>query len=300
MFDKKKIRKYIGYKMAEYGKYLKWVPDKIYLSVIYRILLNEKMNIKNPLSYTQKLQWLKVYDKKERYHILVDKYKVRKYVSDKIGEEYLIPLINVYENVEEIKWDELPREFVLKATHTSGDVIICKNKLDLDKEKCIKEMQGWLKRDYYSFFREWPYKNLTPRIVCEEFISEIGDVPVDYKIMCFSGKPKIIQVHHGRFSNHTIEYYDICWNKIDIYSEGYSIATNVTRRPQQLNKMLEIAQKLSTGLPQSRIDLYLVNNKIFFSEITFFDGAGFDKFYPEEYNDYLGSLINLEEIIYES
>ncbi len=296
MLDKNKLRKYIGYKVAEHGKYFSGISDQKYLSIIYRILLNEKLDLKEPKSYTEKLQWLKIYDHKKIYNIMVDKYEVRKYIKDTIGEKYLIPLINVYDSAKYINWDELPNKFVLKATHTSGNVIICRNKETLDKDKTIKELDKWLKRDYYSYFREWPYKDLRPRIVCEEFLAEIGDVPIDYKIMCFSGEPEIIQVHRGRFKNHTIEYYDKKWNKIDIYSEGYEKCDYISEKPKELDKLLDIARKLSANLPQSRIDLYLVNGKVYFSEITFFDGAGFDKFYPEEFNTYLGNLINIEGI----
>lgn len=298
MIDRNRLRKYIGYKIAENGKYFSSLSDSKYLSIIYRILVNEKLNLKNPKSYTEKLQWLKIYDHKRIYNTMVDKYEVRNYIKKTIGEEYLIPLIDVYDNVEDINWESLPKEFVLKATHTSGNVIICKDKNNLNKSETIKELNKWLKRDYYSYFREWPYKDLKPKIVCEKFLSEIGDVPVDYKIMCFSGEPEIIQVHRGRFEEHTIEYYDKYWNKLDIYSEGYKKCDYISEKPKELHKLLMIARKLSANLPQSRIDLYLVNGNVYFSEITFFDGAGFDKFYPEEFNNYLGDLINIEEIKY--
>lgn len=298
----KKIIQYIKnpYKFINYlgvkGK-LNFIPDDIYLKLIYRARVGKKLNLKNPQTLTEKMQWQKLYDRKEIYHNYVDKFLVREIIKKKLGEEYLIPLIKVYDNQEQIDWDELPEKFVLKATHTSGDVIVCddKSKLDINKSKEI--ISRWFKRDYYPVSREWPYKGLKPRVVCEEFLSENGNVPLDYKIMCFNGKPETIEVNKGRFINHTIEIYDTEWNKLNVYTDDYGFVDTLTPKPDKLDEILCVARRLSEGLMQCRIDLYYVNDRIYFSEITFFSGAGFDSYKPESFDKYLSDKFIIPERI---
>ncbi len=298
----KKVIQYIKnpYKFINYlgvkGK-LNFISDELYLKLIYRARVGEKLNLKNPQNLTEKMQWQKLYDRKEIYHNYVDKFLVRDVIKEKIGEEYLIPLIKVYDNQKQINWDELPDKFVLKATHTSGDVIVCKDKNKLDIDEANDMIEKWYKRDYYPISREWPYKGLKPRVVCEEFLSDEGSVPLDYKIMCFNGKPETIEVNKGRFINHTIEIYDTQWNKLNVYTDDYGYVETLTPKPEKLDEILEIAKKLSEGLIQCRIDLYYVNNKIYFSEITFFSGAGFDSYKPESFDKYLSDKFVIPERI---
>lgn len=291
-----KLMQAAAWYFASFGRMTLFIPDKLYLQILYFLFTGELLNYNNVVSYTQKLQWLKIYDRKAYYHTLVDKYEVRKFVKDAIGSDYLIPLISIHNNENEIDWGCLPDQFVIKATHTSGNVLICKDKQKINFGKAKRVIKKWLRRDYYTYFREWPYKGLKPRVIIEELLLENGNVPRDYKIMCFNGKPEIIQVHNGRFDNHTIEYYDVKWNKLNVYTSGYAISETISDKPNQLDKLLSVAEQLSKDLAQCRIDLYLVDNKIYFSEITFFDGAGFDKFYPESFNNYLGDLIDLSNI----
>lgn len=298
----RKIIEYIRnpYKFINYlgvkGK-LNFISDELYLRLIYRARVGKKLNLKKPQSFTEKMQWQKLNDRKEIYHSYVDKFLVREVVKDKIGEEYLIPLIGVYSDEKEINWNQLPEKFVLKATHTSGDVIVCDDKNKLDINECNKMIHKWLKREYFYISREWPYKGLKPRVVCEEFLSEDGNVPIDYKIMCFNGEPETIEVNKGRFVNHTIEIYDKDWNKLNVYTDDYGFVNTLTPKPSKLDEILDIARKLSHGLMQCRIDLYYVKNRIYFSEITFFSGAGFDSYKPESFDKYLSEKFIIPERI---
>lgn len=290
---KHETRKRIFYLFVRFHKILLWIPDKLYLKILYYIYLGKKLNLDKPSNFTEKMQWLKIYDRKDIYHNYVDKYLVRGVIKEKIGEEYLVPMIGVYDNINEIDWNELPKQFVLKATHTSGNVIVCKNKEELDIQQSKQKLEKWLKREYFSTFREWPYKNLKPRIICETFLSDDGEVPLDYKILCLNGEPEIIMLHKGRFEEHFIEYYDKDWNKLNIYSADYSYVSSVSEKPDNLDELLKIARILSEGLIQSRIDLYYVNKKVYFSEITFFSGAGFNRFYPDSFDKYIADKMIL-------
>lgn len=288
-----RVRVVTAYRIASAGRFWLWVSDEAYLKVLYWLLLGERLNLDRPRTFTEKLQFLKVNDRRTLYHQLVDKYDVREYVENRIGRDYLVPLLGVYDSVDDIDWDALPRHFVLKASHTSGDVIICHDKDSLDVEQTRRRLQRWLGRNYFAQFREWPYRGLKPRIIAEVLLSESGRVPVDFKILCFEGSPYLIQVHEGRFESHRISYFDVGWKQLNVWTVGYPFHGHAVERPARLDEMLSIASALSQELPQCRIDLYFTSDRIYFGEITFFDGAGFDKFLPAWFDRQLGGLIDL-------
>ena len=272
----------------------KIIPDNIYLKLRYKYYTGKKLNLKNPQTFNEKLQWLKLYDRNPLYTKLVDKYEVRKYIAETIGKEYLIPLIGVYNNVEEIDWESLPNQFVLKCTHGSGANIICSDKSKLDIEDAKKKLKKWMKKNWYWFGREWAYKNVRPRIVCEKYmVDESGTELKDYKIFCFNGEPKLIQVDYNRFSGHKRNLYDINWNYLPVSIKYPSYPNIIITKPKKLKEMLELARLLSKDYPHVRVDFYYVNNKIYFGEMTFYHGSGFEKFIPKEFEFKMGNLLKL-------
>ena len=269
------------------------IPDKTFLELKYRYKIGSKLNLRNPRTYNEKLQWLKLYDRRPEYTMMVDKYEVRKFVTQKIGEEYLIPLLGVYDSFDEIDFSKLPDQFVLKPNHTSGNVFICKDKSKIDYALLRKKVNAWMKRRYYWVHREWPYKDVKPRIVCEKYLSVDGSVPDDYKFMCFNGDPRIVQVHHDRFGKHTQDYYDMCWNKLPIMNRQVPNSSLVVDKPFAFEKMKEFAKTLATGTKFSRIDFYEMEGKVYFGEITLHPRAGFGILEPLEYENLLGEWIDL-------
>lgn len=277
--------------------YLNWVPDEMYLKILYRLSLGKKCNLKNPVLYNEKLQWLKLHDRKPEYARMVDKHEVRSFISETLGEEFLIPSYGVFNSFEEIDFSKLPDQFVLKCTHDSGSVEICKDKNAFDKKGAEERLTAAMGKNYYNTYREWPYKNVKPRIIAEKFmVDESGDDLKDYKIMCFNGKAKVIEIHENRFTegkSHTQTFYDREWNKLDI-AQDCSLPTKETKeKPEKLDDMLELSEKIAKDMYHVRIDWYLVNGQIYFGEITFFDGSGFEPFKNEKDEEFLGSLIRL-------
>jgi len=274
---------------------LNWIPDSLYLKIMYRGLVGEKLNLKNPQKYNEKLQWLKIHDRKPGYSRLVDKYEVRQYIADKIGAEYLITCLGVWDSVEQIDFDKLPNQFVLKCTHDSGSVIICKNKAFLDITAVKERLKKACKRNYYYTYREWPYKNVPPRIIAEEYMADLQDDDLkDYKVMCFGGRAEIIEVHQNRFNNkeHTQDFYDREWNNLRIVQEGLPNAGDGVIKPNKLKDILALSEILAADLKHARVDWYIVKENIYFGEITFYDGAGFESF-PDKEEYMLGEFIKL-------
>lgn len=272
------------------------LPDDLYLKIKYRLTMGRKLDLNNPETFNQKLQWLKLYDRKPEYTQMVDKYEVRKYIKEIIGEEYLIPLLGVYDSFEEIDFDNLPDEFVLKPNHTSGNVFICKDKSKIDYKKLKKEVNRWLKREYYWLHREWPYRNVKPRIICEKYLEDESSKELrDYKFMCFNGVVKCIFVFSNRYSptGLNIDIYDVNWNLMpfgrpNIASTGVKIP-----KPKNFQKMIQYAEKLAVNIPFIRVDFYEVNGHLHFGELTFYPASGFGRFAPEYYDDILGSWLKL-------
>lgn len=225
---------------------------------------------------------------------MVDKYEVRNYIKNIIGEEYLIPLIGVYDSFEEIDFDKLPNQFVLKCTHDSGGIVICYDKSKFNIDAARKKINKHLKRNYYYSGREWPYKNIKPRIICEKYmVDESGTELKDYKIFCFNGVPRIIQVDFNRFKEHKRNMYDTGWNYIPISYNYPSDSNKLIKKPRNLEDMLKFAKMLSQNYPFVRVDFYSIYNKIYFGEITFYPASGFGIFNPETYDYLLGSWITL-------
>ncbi|TVX79109.1 glycosyl transferase [Peribacillus simplex] len=271
-----------------------FIPARFYSSWEYRRNTGKKLNLNNPKTFNEKLQWLKLFDNNPFYTKLVDKYEVRKYVAEKIGKEYLVPLVGVYESPQDIPFSELPEQYVLKCTHDSGTVII-KNSTSILTEREIKqELRNAMKRNYYYEHRERPYKNITPRIICEKYmVDETGSELKDYKVFCFNGKPKLIQVDYGRFTKHHRNLYDIEWNYLPFsiqYPTDSSIHIN---KPNKLPDMLRLATVLAKDFPHVRVDFYSIYDRLYFGEMTFYHGAGLEKITPDEYNLYLGEFISL-------
>ncbi len=279
--------------------YLNWVPDSIYIKILYKALTGEKCNLKHPVTYNEKLQWLKLHDRKPEYAQMVDKYEVRKYIAKTLGEEYLIPCYGVYDSFDQIDFDKLPDQFVLKCTHDSGSVIICTDKASFHKEVAKEQLSKAMKKNYYDTYREWPYKNVKARIIAEQFmVDESGDDLKDYKIMCFNGIAKIIETHENRFTEgktHTQTFYDRDFNPLGIIQEGLEPVKEERKKPVQMDQLLALSETIAKDMYHARIDWYLVQGKIYFGEITFYDGSGFESFPNKEDDLFLGSLIQLEK-----
>ncbi|MDD6232080.1 MAG: ATP-grasp fold amidoligase family protein [Frisingicoccus sp.] len=273
------------------------IPDKIMLQLLYRAKMGKKLNLKNPVTFNEKLQWLKLYDHNPEYIKFVDKYEVRNYIAEKIGEEYLVPLLGVWDNVNDIDFDLLPNQFVLKCTHDSGSVIICKDKARFDVQKAKGKLQKAMETNFYWLYREWPYKNVKPRVVAEQYLEDNESEELsDYKIMCFNGKQKCTFTCTNRFSGTglNVTFFDTEWNRLP-FERHYKADLKVIKKPKSYAEMVELAEKLSENIPFSRIDFYKTNNKIYFGEITLYPGSGFEEFEPVNWDTTLGSWIKLPD-----
>lgn len=271
------------------------ISDKLYIKCLYKVKTGRKLNLNNPKMKSEKLQWLKLYDRNPRYTKMVDKYEGKRYVASIIGEEYIIPTLGVYDSVEEINWDGLPNQFVLKCTHDSGSVVVVKDKGKIDKESICSKIKVCLNKNHFYRGREWPYKSVKPRIIAEMYL---GEIPNDYKVLCVNGTVELIEVHTGRFTeDHTEDFYDKTWNKTGISKLAYCKASSKPiAKPDNLEKMISLSEELSFGIPQLRVDWYDVNGKLYWGEFTFFDGSGCTEFDNPEDELWYGNLINLDEV----
>ena len=276
-------------------KILRILPDKIYLKIKYYIRFKKKLNLHKPETYNEKIQWLKLYDRKKIYTTMVDKYEVKNYVANIIGEEYIIPTIGVFNKFDEINFDSLPNQFVIKCTHDSCGLIIVKNKKELDIKKARKKINKCLKNNYFFGGREWPYKNVKPRIIIEPYLEEkkYGELR-DYKFFTFSGKVKFMFIASNRQGNGDtyFDFYDEKFNHLDIIN-GHSNNPTPPEKPLNFNKMIELAEKLSKNIKHVRIDFYEVDGKIYFGEMTFYHWSGFVPFSPEKWDKIIGSYIKI-------
>lgn len=274
-------------------KPLTWLSDELYLKIAFKARLNKSLNINEPHSFNEKLQWLKLYDRNPLYTNLVDKYEVRKYISQTIGKEYLIPIIGVWDKFEDIDFSKLPDKFVLKCTHDSGGLVICKDKYKLDTEMARKKINKCLKRNFYYSGREWPYKNVKPRIVCEKYmVDESGTELKDYKFFCFNGEPKALFVATDRDIDTRFDFYDMNFNHLPVM-QHYKNGVKKVFKPKGFDEMIKLAAQLSKDIPHVRVDFYDINGKVYFGELTFYHFSGFQKFEPEKYDALFGSWIQL-------
>lgn len=280
---------------ASLFKYFPNMSDEEYLKRIFEARMGRKLNLDNPCTFSEKLQWLKLYDRRPEYTMMVDKYAVKKYIAETIGEEYLIPTLGVWDNFDDIDFDNLPNQFVLKCTHDSGGLVICRDKKKFDKEKAKNKISKCMKRNYFLNTREWPYKNVTPRIIAEKYMEDEHFTSLnDYKLMCFNGEVKCTFVCSDRSENLKVTFFDNNWKRLP-FERHYPASTVKIPKPANFEKMIELAEKLSKGLPFVRVDFYEVNGKIYFGELTFYPGAGLEKFKPEQWDRRLGDWIVLPE-----
>lgn len=276
------------------------MDDKKYIEKLFKASMEYPLDLYNPKTFNEKLQWLKLYNRKPEYTTMVDKYKVRDYIAEKIGEEYLIPIIGAWDDPNDIYFDSLPNQFVLKCNHNSGlGMCICKDKSKLDINNVKKELQKGLEQDYYLTGREWPYKNVPKKIICEKYMQqETGEDLIDYKFYCFDGQVKLVGIYSGRNSKAgtVVDYFEKKFNWVDI-NWGYDHAEIRPKKPEKFTEMVRLAEILSKDIPHLRVDFYYTNNKIYFGELTFFDGSGFDKIEPIGWDYKLGSWIKLPDKI---
>lgn len=273
-----------------------FLDDEHYVKLMYRCKFNKRLNLEHPETFDEKIQWLKLYDRNPDYTKLVDKYEVKDIVAAKIGTQYIIPTIGVWDSFDEINFDELPNSFVLKCTHDSGGIVICKDKSTLDMNLARRKIEKSLKRNYYKVGREWQYKNVPPRIIAETLIEDSEEHDLrDYKVFVFNGIPKMVQVDIDRFTNHRRNLYDTEWNYIPAEILYPTNADIKIQKPECLDRMLELAAALSENYPFVRVDFYLANKKILFGELTFLHGSGFEEFRPKDFGMTVGSWLTLPD-----
>ncbi len=273
------------------------IPDKLYLSLIYKYTFKRQINLSNPKSFNEKLQWLKLYNRKPEYTTLVDKFAVKEYVANIVGEKYVIPTLGVWSNPKEIDWNSLPQQFVLKTTHGGGNygVIICKNKDIIDKGIVIKKLKKSLKQNIYKSLREWPYKNIKRRIIAEPYMEDNKTEELrDYKFFCFDGEVKALFIGSQRQKREEpyFDFFDDKFNHLPI-KQGHPNSPVLPEKPACFEEMKTIASKLSKGFPHVRIDLYEANEKVYFGEITFYHFGGLVPFEPNTWDYEFGKWITL-------
>lgn len=273
------------------------MSDKFYLSVLWKMVMGYELDWNHPKTFNEKLQWLKLHDRNPLYTTLVDKYRVKQWVAERIGEQYVIPTLAVYNSVDEINLNELPDKFVLKCNHDSGSVVICKDKADFDLDAAKQKLGAALKKNFYWEAREWPYKNVKRCVFAEQYMADSfeSEVLTDYKFFTFEGNPKVIQVDYDRFKWHKRNLYDTAWKYIEAGIQYPSDPDHVIDKPRALDEMLGLCQEIGKKFKQIRIDLYLVDNKVYFGELTFFHGGGFEHFRPEEFGLQMGEYVQLSE-----
>ena len=273
----------------------RFLDDKAYLTLQYRCICQKTINWERPQTFNEKLQWLKLNYRKELSTILVDKYRVKKYIADLIGEEYVIPLLGKWHNPEDIDFNQLPEQFVIKCNHNCGGMCICKDKSQLDITKIKKELKKSLKEDYYLLGREWPYKNVKRCVFAEKYVVDESDSELkDYKFFCFNGEPDFFKIDFDRFVNHKANYYDLDWNILPFEEKVCPPMPNKhIPKPTNFEKMVELARILAKGWPFVRVDFYNVNGKIYFGEMTFFPASGLGVFKPEEADLMIGEKLLL-------
>lgn len=273
--------------------FFNWMNDSLYIKIAFWAKMGYFPDLNNPESYNEKIQWLKLNFRDSKYPKLVDKYDVRNYVESKIGIEYLIPLYGVWSKFEDIDFSNLPEQFILKTTHDSGTYIICKNKKKLDMKKSEKKLNKSLSRNYYWGQREWPYKQVNPKIISEKLLvdKEYNDLR-DFKFFCFNGEPKLMFIASDRGKNTKFDFFDLDFNRLNL-KQHYPNSDKVIERPKNFQKMIELARKLAKGMPHVRVDFYNINGKIYFGELTFFHFSGWEKFDPQYYDELLGDYLQL-------
>ena len=276
--------------------FFRFLDDETCIKKLFKVKMGYQLDLDNPKTFNEKLQWLKLHDRNPIYTSMVDKYAVKEYVASVIGDQYIIPTLGVWDRFEDIDFDSLPNQFVLKCTHDSGGLIIVKDKSKMDLKAARNKINKSLKRNYYYVGREWPYKNVKPRILAEQYIVDpIGKELCDYKIHSFNGEPKMILVCQDRYSpgGLTEDFFDVNWTHLEVKRPKHGNAITNISKPNELDEMLEIARKLSMNIPFIRVDLFNANGSIYFGELTFYPAGGFEHFVPDNFDMKLGSQLQL-------
>lgn len=271
------------------------IPDSLYLKYRYKHYTKKKLNLKNPQTFNEKLQWLKLHNRKPEYTIMADKVEVKDYISEVLGEEFVIPTLGVWDRAEDVDFDSLPDKFVIKCNHNSGlGMYVCTDKNKMDAEKVRRGLKLGLRQDYYACDREWPYKDIERKIIAEKFLDDgSGHGLIDYKVFNFGGEPKLIQVDFDRFAGHKKNLYTTDWELCDFEFNYPSHPEVEIPKPKQLDKILEASKILSKGHPYLRTDFYVVGDNVYVGEITFYPASGYGKFNPDEYDKKFGDMIDL-------
>ena len=269
--------------------------DQSYIKAYYYCKMGRRLNLKAPETFNEKLQWLKFNDRHPEYSMMVDKWAVKDYVAKKIGAQYVVPTLAVYDAVEEIDFDSLPQQFVLKCTHDSGGVVICKDKEALDRNAAIVKLKNGWGKNYYRYSMEYPYKDVQPRIIAEQFLSDNGAELADYKVHCFNGEPRLILVCKDRHaaSGLTEDFFTAEWKHLGVRRPEHPNAKQPIEKPEELDRLLELSRELANGIPFVRVDFYISQHKIYFGELTFFPASGMTPFVPESFARLFGSWLQL-------
>lgn len=288
------LRRVAGYFVNH--RLLNWMPDKPYLQIFYYAEFGKFIDFKNPKTFNEKLNWLKLYYRRPDLITLVDKYEVKKYIADKIGEQYVIPTLGVWDKFEDINFNELPNQFVLKCTHDSGGLVVCKDKSKLNLKEVKAKIEKSLTNNYYLWTREWPYKGVKPRIIAEKYMEdqETGELR-DYKFFCFNGEPKLMFVASERgLKNTKFDFYDMQFHHMNIV-QHYPNSEYSIEKPEHFEKMVMLAEKLSAGFPHVRVDFYEANGQVYFGEMTFYHFGAIVPFETEEWDKKIGDWLVLPD-----
>ena len=282
------------------SKLARFLPDKLYISLMYFKHFKRFPNLKNPRTFNEKMQWLKLYDRRPEYITIVDKHLVKQYIADKIGEQHVIPTLGFWESADQIDFDALPDQFVLKWNHGGGgsNIIICRDKASFDRNAAIDILKKGQNNNTFWYGREWPYKNVKPLIIAEMYMENVsgsGEL-TDYKIHCYNGVPKAVQVISNRFGEGGMRndyFIPDTWENYGLRRGNYSNSTCEVKRPAEVDKLLELSRILAKDYPFVRVDFYIVNHEVYFGELTLYPASGFNPFTPHEYDKIFGSWIDL-------
>lgn len=288
-----KLKNYVFCGLRRFGVFNK-KSDEEFINMLYKMRMKQELNLENPMLFSEKLQWLKLYNRRSEYTTMVDKNEVKDYIASVLGSKYIIPTLGVWDNFDDIDFDKLPNQFVLKCTHDSGGLVICQDKSKLNKEKARKKIEKSLKRNYYFNSREWPYKNVSPKIIAEEYLENSENGLNDYKIWCFNGEPIYIQFISGRMGNNTYEgFYDINW-QLQTFSYYNPKMDKMVTKPKCLDEMLDMSKIIAKDQPFVRCDFYVLEDgSIRFGEITFYPMSGMQQWTPVEMDRILGEKVDL-------
>ncbi len=282
----------------------KWLSDEAHIKLMWWVVIGTKLDLDNPRSFNEKLQWIKLYDRQEKYTMMADKYLVRNFIKEKIGEQYLVPLLGVWDKAEDIDFSELPNQFVLKCNHNSGTgMCFCHDKDKLNIAEVRSELTKGLAEQYYWSRREWVYKNIKPKIICEKFLIDhdpqnTASAIVSYKFYCFNGEPKFLYTQiddnsSGKKGEALLTYRNLDWSEPEFSRPDHTKVPFEIKKPDCLDEMIELSRKLAESIPFVRVDWFLVDGKIYFSEMTFYPGSGTSPFTPVEWENRMGDWITL-------